>query len=234
MSDPTDASWWFGGPQYTPDPNAAVLQDGSQQRNTIGGALAQSNPGQQATFDQSGSNYWNGQQQALNQQLGAVASGQQQGAGELAVNRQIGQAQAAQQSIAASARGANAMLGGREAARQSAGLNIAGAGQAQQAALQDQANARAQQANVQDQARGQSLTAAASALQAQGMNQQQTLSYLSMLTGIDQAELQARMQQEGIAAGSYQPGMIGQAFNAAAGVLGASVGKGGALAGGGK
>src|SRR5882672_6755943 len=71
-------------------------------------------------------------------QLQGIASGQQQGAGELAAQRQIQQALAAQQAQAHMARGSNAALAYRNAANQSAALGSTGAGMGQQAALQDQ------------------------------------------------------------------------------------------------
>jgi hypothetical protein len=222
-----DTGHWYdflsGGTKYNPDPNAAKLGDragqvtGYDQQGlnnlTIGGAF---NPAQ---FNSAGSDQWRGQQQALAGQLNAVASGHQQGAGELAVQRQIGNAMAAQQSTANSARGANSALAGLQSARSQADLGLAGAGQSQQAALQDQSAARQQLAGVLGQGRGQDIQSAMGQLQAQGMNQQQALAYLSQMTGMDQAEMQARMQQEAIQAGSYQPGMIGQAFSAAGGLM---------------
>ena len=76
--------------------------------------------------------------------LGAVAGGQQAGAGELAVNRQLGQANAAQVSAARMAHGANAALAYRNAMRNQADMGLAGAGQAAQAQMQDQQAANAQ------------------------------------------------------------------------------------------
>jgi uncharacterized protein YceH (UPF0502 family) len=76
------------------------------------------------------------------QQLQGVASGQQQGAGELAAQRQYANAIAAQQAGARMARGDNAALAYRNAANQSAALGSTAAGMGQQAALQDQQNAQ--------------------------------------------------------------------------------------------
>lgn len=256
MSDPTDASWWWGGSSYNPDPNAAKLQGGAQTaQNYIGQALGgvQGRQAPQATYTTFGPaaqlntgiyNQDRAQQMGLANTLGAIASGQQAGAGELAVNRQIGQALAQQQSAVNSARGASAMLGAREAARQSAGLGVTGAGLGQQAAMQDQANARQLQAGVLGSLAGQDLGVAgqnagfaqqtglaqgqanqqttlsnlAAQMQQRGMNDQQTMAYLSQLTGMSTAELQARMQQEAVQAGSYQQGFAGSALNAAGGL----------------
>ena len=75
-------------------------------------------------------------------QLQGIASGQQQGAGELATQRQYANALAAQQAQARMARGGNAALAYRNAANQSAALGSTAAGMGQQAALQDQMNAQ--------------------------------------------------------------------------------------------
>lgn len=81
-------------------------------------------------------------------QLGSIASGQQAGAGELAVNRQIGSALAAQNSAARMARGAQAALAYHNAARNSADIGLAGAGQAAQAQMADQQGALGQLGQV--------------------------------------------------------------------------------------
>lgn len=75
-------------------------------------------------------------------QLQGIASGQQKGAGELGVERQIMNALAAQQAQSRMARGGNAALAYRNAANQSAALGSTGAGMGQQAALGDQMNAQ--------------------------------------------------------------------------------------------
>lgn len=76
--------------------------------------------------------------------LGSIANGQQAGAGELAVNRQVGAATAGQLGAARMARGANAALAYRNAMRNTSDIGLAGAGQAAQAQMQDQSNANAQ------------------------------------------------------------------------------------------
>jgi hypothetical protein len=86
--------------------------------------------------------------------LAQIASGQSKGAGELAVDRQIGQAAAQQQAMARMQRGAYGASAGRGAARNVAGLGVTGAGQAQQAALSDQMGAGSQLAGLLDQTRG--------------------------------------------------------------------------------
>ena len=81
-------------------------------------------------------------------QLQGIASGQQQGAGELAAQRQIANAVAAQQAQARMARGGNAALSARNAANQSAALGLSGVGMGQQAAMSDQQLAQGQLAGV--------------------------------------------------------------------------------------
>lgn len=80
--------------------------------------------------------------------LGAIASGQQQGAGQIAVNRQVGAAQAQQAAQAQAARGGNAALAQRNAARNQADIGLAGAGQAAQAQQSDQLTANQQLGSI--------------------------------------------------------------------------------------
>lgn len=96
--------------------------------------------GTQLTFDTAG------RQGMLDtaQRLGLIAAGTQQGAGEMAVNAQIGRVNAAQMAAARSSRGANAALAYRNAMRNQADIGLAGAGQAGAARMQDQAAANNQ------------------------------------------------------------------------------------------
>lgn len=213
----------LGGLGQAPDPNASKFSDrdyimqqiqnglGSyanrqapQAGRTMVGQVAQ---GTGSTIDQSRYNDWRNQQMALAQQLGAVASGQQQGAGELAVQRQVQQGLAGQQAMARMARGGgNAGMALRSAAGQSAGIGLSGAGQSQQAALQDQAQARALQAGVLGQGAGQDIGVAQGNAQLQ---QQMNLANLDaqnqrvfQQAGLDQstslANMQARLQTMGM------------------------------------
>lgn len=93
--------------------------------------------------------------------LGAIASGQQQGAGEMAVNAQIGRAAAAQNAAARMARGANAALALRGSMRNQADMGLAGAGQAAQSRMQDQATANAQLGQIYGGMYGQDASVAA-------------------------------------------------------------------------
>lgn len=80
--------------------------------------------------------------------LQGIAAGTQQGAGEMAVNAQLGRAAAAQNAAARMARGANAALAYRNAMRNQADMGLAGAAQAAQSRMQDQAQANAQLSQI--------------------------------------------------------------------------------------
>ena len=93
--------------------------------------------------------------------LSGIASGQQQGAGEMAVNAQLGRAAAAQNAAARMARGANAALALRNAQRNQADMGLAGAGQAAQSRMQDQQAANAQLGQIYGSMYGQDANVAA-------------------------------------------------------------------------
>ena len=106
---------------------ASTIRSRPRLNNMFGQQAAQVDPTQQAQFRQ--------MQIQQAQQLQGIASGQMQGAGELAAQRQVQNALATQQAQAAMARGGqNAGLAMRNAAANSAGIGLSGAGQAQQAA----------------------------------------------------------------------------------------------------
>ena len=138
--------------------------------------------------------------------LGGIASGAQLGAGELGVNRQIGAATAAQQSAARMARGANAALAYRNAARNTADIGLAGAGMASQAAAQDQANANAQLGQIYGNLYGQDANVAAqnaqlaqqTALQQGAFDQQTALANAQAGNATALANLQAQLAQTGM------------------------------------
>ncbi|MGL4527299.1 MAG: tail fiber domain-containing protein [Aestuariivirga sp.] len=150
----------------------------------------------------------------LTGRLGAVASGQQAGAGELAVNRQIGQANAAQMSAARAARGANSALASRNAARNQADIGLAGAGQAAAAQLQDQQSANAQLGQTFGQIRQGDIDIAVENMRAKlaqaGMNDQQQIAAIGQQLGWDQARINAELQRAAIAAGDkgMLPGLL--------------------------
>lgn len=156
--------------------------------------------------------------------LGAVASGQQAGAGELAVNRQLGQATAAQIAAARAARGGNAALAARAAARNTADLGLAGAAQASQAQMQDQQGANAQLGSLYGSMYGQdaqvagqnaqlgqamSLANLQAELAQRGMNDQQQLAVLAQMLGWDQAQVAAKLAADNK---PQQPSAMSQAL----------------------
>ncbi len=169
------------------------------------------------------------QQQA--NRLGSIASGQTAGAGEIAVNRQVGQAVAGQQSMAQSARGGNAALAGRLAARNAATIGVDGAGMAAQAQMGDQAQANQQLASVLSGMRGQDIGIGqgnqSSQLQQTGMNNQAELGFLAQMLGMDQATLQGFLQnrQLDIQAEANKPDRIGQVLGAGATISGSFAGR---------
>jgi len=167
----------------------------SMQRATQG--QAQQGQGSQLQFGDD--RFRQGQLQQIGQ-LQGIASGQQQGAGELAAQRQMGQALAAQQAQARMARGGNAALAYRNAANQSAALGSTGAGLGQQAALQDQMAAQGMLTGALGSGRGADITTAgqnaqlaqqASFANAQMRQQQDTqnqLNYLALLQQLNQRD----------------------------------------------
>ena len=160
---------------------------------------------------------------ALAGQLQGVASGQQKGAGELAVERQMGNATAAQQAAARMARGANAALAARQAARNTADLGVAGAGQAQQAALMDQANARGQLAGLLGQMQSGDLQQQQLGLGQYNAQNAATQGYLGQLLGLNQQGFnnQFGMNQ----AIANQPGFLGSLLGAAGSIGAAYAGR---------
>jgi len=227
-------NWLFGGDATNAinDKLAHGDQMGGFIQQQLGGVNQRQAPIAQAAQLGQAAQLANGPQADARSQLGGVTSqlqrimsGQQAGAGELAVNRQVGQATAAQQAAARMARGANAALAARNAARNTADIGVAGAGQAAQAQLQDQANATGQLGGILGQMRGQDIDLAAqnaqlqqqrmlqqgafnqqtglanqdAALRQMGMNDQASLGYLAQLLGVDQAQLQAQLAKQQIA-----------------------------------
>lgn len=119
-------------------------------------------------------------------QLQGIASGQQKGAGELAAERQIQNALAAQQAQARMARGGNSALAYRNAANQSAALGSTGAGMGSQAAMTDQMNAQGLLGQVGAQGRGADINVAnANAGLSQGANQLNSQNYLQLLNQLN-------------------------------------------------
>lgn len=196
---PTD---YQSGAQYQ-DRNQ-ILGYVGQGMGNINGTGPQLDPTQQAQS--------RGMQMLQAQQLQHIASGQQQGAGELAVQRQMANAQAAQQAQAMAARGnANAGMAMRNAANNQAGIGISTAGLGQQAALQDQQMAQGQLLSSLGGMRGQDIGFAGqnANLQQQqyGLNTQRGLGYLGQLNGMNQGQLGAQTSMYNTGQGNL--GMLG-------------------------
>lgn len=147
--------------------------------------------------------------------LGSIANGTQQGAGEMAVNAQLGRATAAQTAAARMARGANAALASRNAMRNTADLGLAGAGQAAQARMQDQQGANAQLGQLFGNMYGQDAGVAAQNAQlaqgasmanqqAQLQQQAQRIQTLGAMLGWDQATINAQIAQANAAIAQQQ------------------------------
>lgn len=175
-------------------PQAAVTQAGYSQL----GAPAQLATGQ---IDQS-----RGGMLGVANRLGAIAGGQQAGAGEIAVNRQLGQAQAAQHAMASMARGPASALAFRNAARNTADIGLAGAGQAAQAQMQDQQAANAQLGQVYGSLLGSDVSQAGqnaqfgqqAMLQQGAMDQQVNFANAQAGNATAIANLQAQLAQTGM------------------------------------
>lgn len=167
------------------------FQDRAQIANLINGGYGQNGQGGITNYQspqlQMGQDPF---RQAQLQQLGqlqGIASGQQQGAGELATQRQFGNAQAAQQAMARMGRGGGAgPLAYRNAANQSAALGISAAGMGQQAAMQDQMNAQGLMGQVAGAGRGADINVAnANAGYQQGANQLNSQNYIQLLNQLN-------------------------------------------------
>lgn len=212
----------FGGLGASTNPNDYQVNNPQQQaiNNLMRQQSAQLNPQQQAQFRQ--------MQLAQAQRLQQIASGQQQGAGELAAQRQVQNALAAQQAQARMARGANSALAMRNAADNSAAVGLSGAGQAQRAALQDQQAAQAQLAGTLAQGRGQDLSLAGQNAQLANERYGQNL---GALTGLNAQQLGA--QQNAMSTAVNQQGILGGLINAGGTALGAYLGGLGGSGGGG-
>ena len=182
--------------QFAPD-SGAISHNAVQGMNQ---AAPQMDASQQAQF--------RAMQMQQAQQLQGIASGQQQGAGELAVQRQVANAQAAQQAQARMARGGGAGMAGIQASRAQAGIGLQGAGQSQQAALQDQQMAQSQLAGTLNSGRSGDLSMAGTNAQLQAGQNQLAQGYNNQLLQQSNAELQgqnsnwqAAQQDKGILGG---------------------------------
>lgn len=198
------------------DPNNAKLEGGQYMRDYLQGRLGgvdgrqapqagrttigQVRQGQGANINTGPQDQFRMREMLLADQAARVASGQDKGAGELAVRRQMQQAAAQQQSNAASQRGGAAGMAGRAAARGLGANSVNAAGMAGQAALQDQGAARNLLAGVLGQGRGADIGLAT---QQAGLNQQMNMANLDaqnqkvfQQAGLDQATSLANMQSK--------------------------------------
>jgi hypothetical protein len=207
--------------------NRAQNREAPQAGRTV--LSGQLDPRQQAQF--------RAQQMALADRLQGIATGQQMGAGELATMRQGNRALAQQQAFARMGRGGNAAIAARGAARNAGEIGVNVAGQAQQAALGDQASANAQLGSVLGQGREQdlglqrmkqdavfqqagldqatSLANMQARLQQTGMNDQAAQAYLAQLYGISVSEMNGLLAREQLRQGNYQDGYLGHLFDKA-------------------
>lgn len=193
---------------------------GGRQAPQVGGAQIATGPQSQVRA----------QEMALAGQLGRVATGQEKGAGELAVGRQFQQGLAAQMAMQRGVRGGNAGSAGLAAARNAGNMTVDAAGQSQMAALQDQTQARGLLAGLLGQVRGADLGLASSQagfdqqaalanqeaqLRQMGLNDQQIATILGQMGNLGLGEANLRLQQQGYISQDqgYFPSLLQQAGN---------------------
>lgn len=175
----------------SPDPAQYKFQHQGQIEGAINQGMSTQRPAPQVGM---GNDFRSAQMQQLGQ-LQGLASGQMPTAGELAVRRQAAQQVAQQQAAMRMARGGDAVLAQRAGAGQIAGIGINAQGAAQRAALEGQGQAQGLLTQAAGQGRGQDMQVQIANMDAQlkqmGMDDQTRLAYLSQLTGMDAAQLQA-------------------------------------------
>lgn len=187
-----------------------TLPTGAEQRTGLRQLLGNQAP----MLDQGQSNQVRQQQMGLADMLMRTAQGNQPGAGEMAVNRQAGQAQAAQMAQAQMARGAGAGLAARNAARNSAEIGVNAAGQAAQAQIADQANAQNQLNALLGTTRQQDIGIAGANQNAQMAQQNLQLNALAQMLGVDQAALQYELAKKQLQVANKDPGMLSSLLQA--------------------
>lgn len=199
--------WLFGGSAGNNIPTQT--KTGDYQRGYLqGDFMNRAAP----TMNTTQSDQARGQQNQLADMLFRRSTGQEQGAGELAVQRQAGNAMAQQTSAAQMARGANAALAARNAARQNASIGVNAAGQAGIAQLNDATAAQGQLGGLLGTMRGQDIGVAGANQQAELAQRQLQLGGLAQMLGIDQAELQAAIAKAN--ANNADKGMFGNLLQA--------------------
>jgi len=260
-ADPSGAKKWLLGDQGAKDRALAEenfrLQGGDMLRGyaeqQMHGAQGRMAPMAQAAHLSPASqlaggpqDQWRAQQMGLAGQLSGVASGQQMGAGEIAVRRQAAQQAAQIAGQTNMARGANAGIMARAAARGLGDLGVNASGAAGQAALQDQSAARGQLAGLLGQGRGADIDLASqnaqldqqrnmlagqfgqqtalanqqAALAQRGLNDQYGLGMLGQYAALSDAELRARMARAGLI--SQDNGNLGTLLQAAGPLMAAA------------
>lgn len=198
-------TWLLGGKAtegMASGPASGAYQQGYLQNDFMNRTAPQMNAGQ--------SDQTRGQQGQLAGMLFQQAQGNRPGAGEMAVNRQVGSAMAQQTSAAQMARGANAALAARNAARSTADIGVNGAGMAAQAQMQDQTNAQNQLGGLLGGMRSQDIGVAQGNQQAQMQQQQLQLQALAQMLNVDVATLQQDLAKRQLAAGDkgMLPGLL--------------------------
>lgn len=185
---------------------ASQQQDQNTIRDTIrqgiAGAQTRTDPqagrtqlGGVTQIDNTRQDQYRGREMALADSLGRVASGQERGAGELAVGRQVGNALGQAYGAATMARGNSGAGAARAGARAAGAIGLGGAGMAQQAALSDQMGARSQLAGVLGQGRAADIGVAG---QNAGAQNASTLQQGQMDQATQLANLTAQLQARGM------------------------------------
>jgi hypothetical protein len=186
-------SWLMGGDAtkgMATQPQTGDYQRNYLQNDFMNRTAPQMNAGQ--------SDQTRGQQNQLASMLFATANGNTPGAGEMAVNRQVGAGMAQNTSASQMARGAGAALAMRNAARANSDLATNGAGQAAIAQINDRTAAQNQLAGLLDTTRAQDIGVAQGNQQANMQQQQLQLSALAQMLGVDEAALQQDLAKRGI------------------------------------
>lgn len=223
---------WFVGGDATKQLNNTQVLGMQQAQQQLGGLATAQAPSMQAS-------QLNGDQMAQSRagaygvanRLGGIAGGQQAGAGELAVNRQLGQAQAQQTAMARSQRGANSSIAARNAARNSMDMSQAGAGQAAQAQMADQQAANAQLGQLYGSMYGQDAQVAAQNAQLQqqaAMSNQDAvlksralnIQALGEQRGWSQAQIDLELKRAGV--GVADKGIVAGLFGGGGSMMAAS------------
>lgn len=140
-------------------------------------------------------------QQQMMDRLAAIATGQQPGAGTLAVNQAQQSANLQQQALAQSGRGVNPILAQRAAQEAIGSQAQQFAGQRQQVGLQEQRTAQDLLAQMADQARGQELGVTDLQLQQQQMKDALIGQFVAQGMDMERAQFMAQQELARIEAG---------------------------------